>query len=89
MEKACSLCYDLVLHNSPHQALKKISELKGSELYKCCCCYAYLHKHDDEWEIISGGDFNDSPERDPHSDELTSTRSAINKPKEDHSYQNK
>lgn len=56
MEKACSLCYDLVLHNKAHTALKKISELKGSELYKCCCCYAYLHKHNNEWEIISGGE---------------------------------
>lgn len=56
MEKACSLCYDLVLKNKAHTALKKISELKGSELYKCCCCYAYLHKHNDEWEIISGGE---------------------------------
>lgn len=62
MENACTLCYNLVLHNKPHSALKKISELKGSELYKCCCCYAYLHKHNHEWEIISGGDFMGSPE---------------------------
>ncbi|WP_415898443.1 hypothetical protein [Neptuniibacter sp. QD48_11] len=61
MEKACTLCYSLVLHHKPHSALKKISELKGSELYKCCCCYAYLHKHDNEWEIISGGDFSGKP----------------------------
>ncbi len=61
MENACTLCYNLVLHHKPHSALKKISELKGSELYKCCCCYAYLHKHDNEWEIISGGDFMGSP----------------------------
>ena len=65
MENACTLCYNLVLHNKPHSALKKISELKGSELYKCCCCYAYLHKHDAEWEIISGGDFMGSPEQNP------------------------
>jgi len=88
MEKACSLCYDLVLHHAPHRALKKISELKGSELYKCSCCYAYLHKHNDEWEIISGGDFSGSPESFNNSDELTQTESAINRPKEDHSYQN-
>lgn len=56
MEKACTLCYELVLHHKNHTALKKISELKGSELYKCCCCYAYLHKHNNEWEIISGGE---------------------------------
>lgn len=62
MEKACSLCYDLVLHNKAHTALKKISELKGSELYKCCCCYAYLHKHNNEWEIISGGEVKDESE---------------------------
>jgi hypothetical protein len=62
MENACTDCYGLVLHNKPHSALKKISELKGSELYKCCNCYAYLHKHDSEWEIISGGDFMGSPE---------------------------
>lgn len=59
MEKACSLCYDLVLHHKAHTALKKISELKGSELYKCCCCYAYLHKHNSEWEIISGGEIRE------------------------------
>lgn len=62
MEKACSLCYDLVLHNKTHTALKKISELKGSELYKCCCCYAYLHKHNNEWEIISGGEVKEETE---------------------------
>lgn len=60
MEKACSLCYDLVLHHKPHTALKKISELKGSELYKCCCCYAYLHKYNNDWEIISGGEMRES-----------------------------
>ncbi len=60
MEKACTLCYDLVLKNKTHTALKKISELKGSELYKCCCCYAYLHKHNNEWEIISGGDLREN-----------------------------
>lgn len=59
MEKACSLCYDLVLHQKPHTALKKISELKGSELYKCCCCYAYLHKYNNDWEIISGGELRE------------------------------
>lgn len=62
MENACTLCYDLVLHHKPHSALKKISELKGSELYKCCCCYAYLHKHNNEWEIISGGDMKQPSE---------------------------
>lgn len=63
MEQACVLCYNLVLQHKPHPALKKISELKGSELYKCCCCYAYLHKHDSDWEIISGGDFSGEPKK--------------------------
>jgi hypothetical protein len=63
MENACTLCYSLVLHNKPHPALKKISELKGSELYKCCCCYAYLHKHEANWEIISGGEFMGAPKQ--------------------------
>ena len=61
MEQACVLCYNLVLQHKPHPALKKISELKGSELFKCCCCYAYLHKHDTDWEIISGGDYSGTP----------------------------
>lgn len=65
MENACTLCYDLVLHHNPHPALKKISELKGSELYKCCCCYAYLHKHSEQWEIISGGEFLGTPSNVP------------------------
>lgn len=62
MEKACTLCYDLVLHHKSHSDLRKISELKGSELYKCGCCHAYLHKHNNEWEIISGGSFTGTPE---------------------------
>ena len=61
MEQACVLCYNLVLQHKPHPSLKKISELKGSQLFKCCCCYAYLHKHDSDWEIISGGDFSGEP----------------------------
>lgn len=71
MENACTLCYDLVLHHKPHTALKKISELKGSELYKCCCCSAYLHKHKGEWEIISGGDTQAQPD---HRDSSSSAR---------------
>lgn len=58
MENACVLCFNLVVQHKPHPALKKISEIKGSELYKCCCCYAYLHKHNDDWEVISGGKFS-------------------------------
>ncbi|WP_292951241.1 MULTISPECIES: hypothetical protein [unclassified Neptuniibacter] len=61
MENACTHCYDLVLHHKHHSELRKISELKGSELYKCCFCHAYLHKHNNEWEIISGGSFTGTP----------------------------
>ena len=84
MENACTLCYNLVLHHKPHSALKKISELKGSELYKCCCCYAYLHKHDGEWEIISGGDFMGSPKEAVSSQPIESNQPA---PAEHISYQ--
>lgn len=89
MEKACTLCYNLVLHHKPHSALKKISELKGSELYKCCCCYAYLHKHDDEWEIISGGDFMGSPDGSevPITTEGSTQENAPQRPVEYFSYQ--
>ncbi len=55
MENACVLCFNLVAQNKPHPALKKISAIADSELYKCCCCYAYLHKFEDKWEVISGG----------------------------------
>lgn len=57
MENACVLCFNLVMLNKPHPSLKKISELDNSELHKCCCCLAYLHKSNDTWEVISGGDF--------------------------------
>ncbi|WP_286238246.1 hypothetical protein [Neptuniibacter halophilus] len=63
MENACNLCYNLVLHYQPHSELKKISELRDSELYKCCCCNAYLHKQRGEWEIISAGEFCGTPEQ--------------------------
>lgn len=63
MENACTLCYDLVLHHKSHSELRKISELKGSELYKCCCCHAYLHKHNSEWEIISSGSITVNPQK--------------------------
>ena len=76
MEKACSLCYDLVLQNKAHTALKKISELKGSELYKCCCCYAYLHKHNNEWEIISGGEIKDEPKVAANANERPTTENS-------------
>lgn len=57
MENACVLCFNLVMLNKPHPSLKKISELNNSELYKCSCCFAFLHKSNDMWEVISGGDF--------------------------------
>ncbi len=62
MESACTLCYDLVLHHKPHTALTKISALEDSELYKCRCCSAYLHKHHGIWEIISSGHYTDIPQ---------------------------
>lgn len=53
MEGVCETCKQLVSQNHAHPALKKISELKGSELYKCTYCYSYLHKQGRFWEIIS------------------------------------
>ncbi len=61
MEQACILCMDLIAGREEHPRLKKISELEGSILYKCCCCYAYLHKHSGYWEVISGGDTGTDP----------------------------
>jgi hypothetical protein len=60
MEYACALCYELVTHNKPHSALKKISQIEGSTLYKCSCCYSYLHRYGNSWEIISGGEFGEN-----------------------------
>lgn len=57
MENACVLCFNLVMLNKPHPSLKKISELNNSELYKCSCCFAFLHKSNGIWEVISGGDY--------------------------------
>ena len=53
IEHVCTACRELVHENQAHPALKKISELKGSELYKCGRCYSYLHKQGQFWEIIS------------------------------------
>ncbi len=60
MEDACTLCYNLVLQDQPHPALKKISQLNDSTLYKCCCCYAYLHHYGNQWEIMSAGNYRGS-----------------------------
>lgn len=59
MEYACALCYELVTHGKAHSALKKISQIEGSTLYKCSCCFSYLHQCGDNWEIISGGAFSE------------------------------
>lgn len=55
MENACVLCFNLVMLNRPHPALKALMSQNGGELHKCSCCYAYLHKSKDRWEVISGG----------------------------------
>lgn len=52
LKTACETCKLLVTENQPHPALKKISALKGSELYKCRLCYSYLHKQGQSWEMI-------------------------------------
>lgn len=59
MEYACVLCFEQVKHNKPHPALKKVSQIEGSTLYKCSCCYAYLHKCGNTWDVISGGELSE------------------------------
>lgn len=56
MENACVLCFNLVMLNRPHPSLKKLMSQDSGELHKCCCCYAYLHKTKDRWEVVSGGE---------------------------------
>lgn len=75
MENACVLCFNLVMLNRPHPSLKKLISQNGGELHKCCCCYAYLHKTKERWEVISGG--NSSPVK-SNSETITAYRDAVN-----------
>lgn len=77
MENACVLCFNLVMMNRPHPSLKKLMSQNGGELHKCCCCYAYLHKSRDRWEVISGGE-SASTQRLTGNSPATDYRDAVN-----------
>lgn len=57
MSNICRDCQDLVSHkqHESHMLLNLLSSLPNSQLYKCSLCQSYLHRFDQDWEVLIEG----------------------------------
>jgi len=52
MNQCCRLCQQLYNASPPHSDLLLLSEVTGSQIFKCQNCNTYMHFVLDVWEVF-------------------------------------